>query len=445
MQRKLATWAVTDPSLRIQRLLRLITQPEWLAEAARITLSSKGAHTPGVDGVNKTMLQARLAVELQILRDELLSGHYQPLPARRVYIPKSNGKLRPLGIPALRDRIVQRAMLMAMEPIWESDFHTLSYGFRPERSVHHAIRTVKLQLTDCGETRGRWVIEGDLSSYFDTVHHRLLMKAVRRRISDARFMTLLWKTIKAGHIDVGLFRAASEGVPQGGVISPLLSNIMLNEFDQYLHERYLSGKARKDRWYWNNSIQRGRSTAVRENWQWKPAVAYCRYADDFVLIVKGTKAQAEAIREECRGVLEGSPKGNYSESKVDMAEQLNRKLKGWAMFYKFVDFKAKVFSYIDRVVFWKLAHWLARKYRTGIASLMRWWCKSPKPGQSKTWVLFGKTNHGKLSGEILYRLVGQGKKLFRWRLPEGNPYLRTETRNTYTSRFTEVAMAFASI
>lgn len=231
------------------------------------------------------------------------------------------------------------------------------------------------------------------------------------------------------------------------------------------------------------------------------AVHY-RVQKDFVLIVKGTKAQAEAIREECRGVLEGSLKlrlnmdktkithvndgfiflghriirkrsrygemrvvstipqekarnfaasltallsGNYSESKVDMAEQLNRKLKGWAMFYQFVDFKAKVFSYIDRVVFWKLAHWLARKYRTGIASLMRWWCKSPKPGQSKTWVLFGKTNHGKLSGEILYWLVGQGKKLFRWRLPEGNPYLRTETRNTYTSRFTEVAMAFASI
>lgn len=214
MQRKLATWAATDPSRRIERLLRLITQPEWLAEAARITLSSKGAHTPGVDGVNKTTLQARLAVELQILRDEILSGHYQPLPARRVYIPKSNGKQRPLGIPALRDRIVQRAMLMAMEPIWESDFHTLSYGFRPERSVHHAIRTVKLQLTDCGETRGRWVIEGDLSSYFYTVHHRLLMKAVRRRISDARFMTLLWKTNKAGHIDVGLFRRPVKAINQ---------------------------------------------------------------------------------------------------------------------------------------------------------------------------------------------------------------------------------------
>src|SRR5699024_6452361 len=151
MQRKLATWAVTDPSLRIQRLLRLITQPEWLAEAARITLSSKGAHTPGVDGVNKTMLQARLAVELQILRDELLSGHYQPLPARRVYIPKSNGKLRPLGIPALRDRSVQRAMLMAMEPIGESDLHTISYGMRPERSVYDAMRTEKIEHTECAK------------------------------------------------------------------------------------------------------------------------------------------------------------------------------------------------------------------------------------------------------------------------------------------------------
>jgi RNA-directed DNA polymerase len=143
MQRKLVTWAATDPSRRIERLLRLITQPEWLAEAARITLSSKGAHTPGVDGVNKAKLLAGLSAELQRLSEEPLSGHYQPMPARRVYIPKSNGKLRPLGIPVLRDRIVQRAMLMAMEPIWESDFHTLSYGFRPERSVHHAIRTVK--------------------------------------------------------------------------------------------------------------------------------------------------------------------------------------------------------------------------------------------------------------------------------------------------------------
>ncbi|MGP4959091.1 hypothetical protein ACTXKW_27980, partial [Pseudomonas helleri] len=105
MQRKLATWTATDPPQRVDRLLRLIAQPDWLAEAARITLSSKGARTPGVDGVDKPMLQARLADVLQKLREDLLSGSYQPLPARRIYIPKANGKQRPLGIPTLRDRI----------------------------------------------------------------------------------------------------------------------------------------------------------------------------------------------------------------------------------------------------------------------------------------------------------------------------------------------------
>src|SRR5690606_30213216 len=109
-------------------LLRLIAQPAWLREAARITLSSSGAHTPGIDGVSKLCLQDRLPDVLKQIRDELLSDSYQPLPARRVYIPKANGKQRPLGIPTLRDRIVQRTMLMAMEPIWESDFHPLSYG-----------------------------------------------------------------------------------------------------------------------------------------------------------------------------------------------------------------------------------------------------------------------------------------------------------------------------
>ena len=221
MQRKLATWTADDSTRRVDRLLRLIAQPAWLAEAARITLSSKGAKTPGVDGVSKIGFQARLAETLQQLRAQLLNGTYEPMPARRVYIRKANGKQRPLGIPTLRDRVVQRAMLMAMEPIWESDFHRLSYGFRPERSVHHAIRTVKLQLSDGTHDAGRWVIEGDLSSYFDTVHHRLLMKAVRRRICDKRFTALLWKLLKAGHIDKGLFCAAHEGVPQGGLCKAL--------------------------------------------------------------------------------------------------------------------------------------------------------------------------------------------------------------------------------
>jgi RNA-directed DNA polymerase len=500
MQRKLATWTVDDPARRVDRLLRLITHPDWLREAAEITLSSRGANTPGVDGVTRLSLVYGLDAFLLKLRAELLADRYQPRPARRVYIPKPNGKQRPLGIPTLRDRIVQRAMLMAMEPIWENDFHRLSYGFRPERSVHHAIRTVKLQLTDNHETRGRWVIEGDLSSCFDTVHHRLLMKCLRKRISDKRFLNVLWLTIKAGHVDRGLFRASSEGVPQGGVISPLLSNIMLNEFDQYLEARYLSKKARKDRWYWNHSIKIGRAPAIAENRQWKPAVAYCRYADDFIVIVKGCKAEAEAIRDECREFLEGRLKltlnmdktrvthvndgfvflghrlirkrgprgtmrvvstiprekaknfavglsmllsGNHSTSKIDMVEALNRKLKGWATFYQYTDFTAKIYSHIDRVVFWKLAHWLARKHRSRIKPLLRKWCKRPAPGLAKIWVLFGKTDRGHLHGAVLSRLVGSRKMQFRWRLPEANPYLRLEERNTVTSRFADVAMALS--
>lgn len=183
MQHKLATWAEADPNRRFDRLLRLIADREWLAEAARIVLASSGARTPGIDVMDKRRMQAGLDHHLADLRTNLLKGTYRPKPAKRIHIPKANGKLRPLGIPTLTDRIVQRAMLMSMEPIWESDFDRCSYGFRSERSVHHAVRTVKLQLQGGTDTtRGRWIIEGDLASYFDTVHHRLLLQCVRRRV-----------------------------------------------------------------------------------------------------------------------------------------------------------------------------------------------------------------------------------------------------------------------
>ncbi len=501
MQNKLATWSSADKERKFDRLLRMIANRSWLQEAARVTLTSKGAKTPGIDGIDKQAMEHNLQHQLDTIRAELLAGSYQPQPAKRVYIPKANGKLRPLGIPTLRDRIVQRAMLMVMEPIWESDFHRLSYGFRPERSVHHAVRTVKFQLQDSADTSGRWVIEGDLASYFDTVHHKLLLKCVRKRIRDKRFLSLLWQFIKAGHIDKGLFCAASKGVPQGGVISPLLSNIMLNEFDQWLEARYLGQKARKDRWYWNRTIKIQRPIALRENRQWQPAVTYCRYADDFVLIVKGNKAQAEVIREECRAFLEGTlnlalnmdkthithvndgftflghriirkrgPRGtmravttlprdkfqnfanklvkelsgNYSVNKIDMVEILNRKLAGWANFYQFTDYTAVMYGKLDRIIFWKLAHWLARKYRTSIKSLMRQWIRRPADGKAKTWQLFGRSGKGNLCGITLRRLVTSRKAQFRWRNPEINPYItREEERNTVTSRYRDVAMALS--
>jgi group II intron reverse transcriptase/maturase len=501
MQNKLAIWSSEDKERKFDRLLRMIADRSWLQEAARVTLASSGAKTSGVDGIDKQAMERNLQYQLESIRAELLAGGYQPQPARRVYIPKANGKLRPLGIPTLRDRIVQRAMLMAMEPIWENDFHRSSYGFRPERSVHHAIRTVQIQLQDSTDTSGRWVIEGDLSSYFDTVHHKLLMKCVRKRIRDARFLTVLWRFIKAGHVDKGLFRAASEGVPQGGVISPLLSNIMLNEFDQWLEAKCLSRKARKDRWYWNDTIRRQRPIAIHENRQWLPAVAYCRYADDFVLIIKGNKAHASAFRDECRQFLEGELKltlnmdkthithvndgftflghriiqkrgsrgrmrvvttipkdksrnfvhklvkelsGNYNVNKIDMVESLNRKLAGWANFYRFTNYTAVVYGKLDRVIFWKLAHWLSRKYRCSIKSLMRRWVRHPENGTAKTWQLYGISGKGNQCGVALRRLVTSCKMQFRWRNPETNPYiLRDEERNTITSRYHDVAMAMS--
>jgi len=183
MQNKLATWSSAGKERKFDRLLRIIVNRSWLLEAARVTLASSGAKTPGIDGIDKQAMECDLEYQLDAIRTELLAGSYQPQPARRIYIPKANGKQRPLGIPTLRDRIVQRAMLMVMEPVWESDFHRLSYGFRPERSVHHAIRTVKFQLQDSSVTKGRWVIEGDLASYFDTVHHSVCAKGSEMHVS----------------------------------------------------------------------------------------------------------------------------------------------------------------------------------------------------------------------------------------------------------------------
>lgn len=506
MQSKLATWSTESKSRRLDRLLRLIANRSWLLEAARITLASSGAHTAGVDGIDKRKMEDILPSELERIRQELLEGSYSPLPVKRIYIPKSKGNDRPLGIPSLRDRIVQRAMLMVMEPIWESDFHSLSYGFRPGRSVHHAIRTVKIQLQDVdvqrGVTAGRWIIEGDLKSYFDTVHHRLLMKIVRKRIADRRFLILLWKIIKAGCVDRGLFCASSEGVPQGGVLSPLLSNIMLHEFDQWMEEKYLNKKVRKDRWAWNFGILQKRPIALRENRQWRPAISYCRYADDFIVIVKGTKDHAKEVREACREFLEDKlqltlnmakthvthvndgfvflghriirKRGSRSQMRVvstipwekhrrfirklvnqlsrgygmnplDKIESLNRQIAGWTNFYQYTDYTATIYGKMDRIIFWKLGYWLARKYKRGFRSLIRDYVRSPGQGKASIWILKGLNGRGFYEEIALRRMITSRKGRFTWRNPVGNPYiLRKEKYQMIQSYYDEVAFALSN-
>ncbi|MCA2772385.1 MAG: group II intron reverse transcriptase/maturase [Microcystis sp. M122S2] len=498
MQSKLARWSKQEQNKRFNRLLRLIVNPEWLSHAADITLASSGAKTSGVDGINKDKFIANRLYYLQQIRKEVLDGTYQPSAARRIYIPKANGKQRPLGIPTIRDRILQRAILMALEPIWESDFHRLSYGFRPGRSVHHAVRTVKFQLQDGSHASGRWVIEGDLASYFDTVHHKLLMKCIRKRVCDNRLLNLIWRLLKAGHIDRGMFCAASTGVPQGGVMSPLFANIMLHEFDNWLEAKYLGQKVRRDRWTWNSGIQKQRPIAKAENRQWKPAVAYSRFADDFVLVVKGNKTHASTIREECNEFLRDKLKltlnldktkithvddgftflghrivrkigphgnmrpvtnipkekyskfahsitsllsGNYNINKIDMIKQLNYKIIGWSNFYQFTDYTAKVYSKLDRIIFWKFAHWLGVKYKSSIKSLMKH--SIHKVGNAKIWRLSGIDSQGRYYTEMsLSRLASSKKLRFKWRNPI-NPYLPEEEENSYHATYKQVAMAMS--
>jgi group II intron reverse transcriptase/maturase len=179
-----------------------------------------------------------------------------------VNIPKPNGKVRPLGIPAIRDRIAQEALRMALEPIFEADFVQQSFGFRPNRRTMDAIRYLTWSATEA--KRFFWAIEGDISAYFDTINHRRLVKLLRRRVKDARILDLIRKFLRAGVMERKLFKDTELGTPQGGIASPLLANVYLHELDRYMR-RYTALSDREKR-------QRRRRGL--------PNFVYVRYADD---------------------------------------------------------------------------------------------------------------------------------------------------------------------
>src|SRR6266699_5529609 len=278
MQRKLSQWAIDDPTKRFVDLYSLLCNEVWLRVAHHSINSNQGRETAGVDGESMSQFNGDLDGNLTRLRQLLKAGTFEPMPVRRVYIPKANGKTRPLGIPGIRDRIVQEALRMILEPIWEAGFSIYSYGFRPNRSTYDAIAYLSNRLVGHGSSY-QWVIEGDIASYFDTIPHRRLNKAIKRRVADRDIKDLLWKFLRAGVMYKGTFSETLTGTPQGGIISPLLANIYLDELDKYMESNYLSTPS----WKRIQLRRKGKSNYL-----------YVRYADDFVVLCNGTKAEAQA-------------------------------------------------------------------------------------------------------------------------------------------------------
>lgn len=218
---------------RVRGLMDLMHQPQWIAAACDRELVRSRGKAAGVDRVTVSEFQQNRRANLEELRLELKRGTFQPQPLRRVMIPKANGKQRSLGIPCLRDKIVQEAIRMALEPIYEVEFHDDSYGFRPHRSTHHAV----LRCQQMMQKRFTWVIEGDVKTCFDEISHKAILDSLREKVMDNRFLALITRLLKAGVSIDGVVYPTEKGVPQGGVVSPLLSNVVLNKLDWFLHRQ----------------------------------------------------------------------------------------------------------------------------------------------------------------------------------------------------------------
>lgn len=325
---------------RYERLYRLLYNEEMYLIAYQNIYSNDGSMTKGTD--NQTvdgMSIERIQKIIYLLKDE----SYQPKPVRRTYIPKKNGKMRPLGIPSFEDKLLQEVIRMILEAIYEVCFEHTSHGFRPNRSCHTAL--VKIQKTFTGV---KWFIEGDIKGFFDNINHNKLIGILRERINDERFLRLIRKFLNAGYIENWTFHNTYSGTPQGGIISPILANIYLDKFDKYVNEyaqHFNKGKRRmRTPEYRKNEVKLSKARAElkkangddeREN-----AVAhirqlekervniphsdpmdngykrlfYVRYADDWLCGVIGSKEDCKMIKEDFKNFL-------YEKLQLELSEE----------------------------------------------------------------------------------------------------------------------------
>ena len=291
IQTKLHRWARDDPHRRFDDLFNLVTDPAFLLVAWARVRGNRGARTAGVDGETAYYVETVRGVEVVLdeLRAQLKERSFHPLPVRERMIPKADGKWRRLGIATVRDRVVQASLKLVLEPIFEADFLPCSYGFRPRRRAHDAVAEVRLLSSRSYE----WVVEGDIKACFDEISHPALMDRVRARVGDKRVLALVKAFLKAGILgEDRILRETDTGTPQGSILSPLLSNVALSVLDEYIAQAPGgSGASRHQR-----SKRRAHGL---------PNYRLVRYADDWCLLVHGTRADAEVLRAEMAEVLTG--------------------------------------------------------------------------------------------------------------------------------------------
>ena len=331
-----------DSSYKFERLYRLLFNEELFYVAYQKIASNGGSTTKGSDGRSiDGMSLARIETLIASLKDE----SYQPHPSRRVHIPKKNGKTRPLGIPAFEDKLVQEVVRMILEAIYEGHFETTSHGFRPKRSCHTAL--LHIQKTFNG---AKWFIEGDIKGFFDNIDHDVLVQILRERISDDRFIRLIRKFLKAGYVEDWTFHNTYSGMPQGGIVSPILANIYLDKLDKYVKEyiQHFDKGTKRRPGKESNDLANERKRTVRKLKKIKDGtekaalvarlkaieqeraafpsgdemdgsyrrLKYIRYADDFILGVIGSKEDALRIKEDIKSFLSESLALELSEEKT---------------------------------------------------------------------------------------------------------------------------------
>ncbi|CAG0937176.1 Group II intron-encoded protein LtrA [Thermoflexales bacterium] len=269
---------------KFDSLYNLMRTKRLVEVALDHVLRNEGAKTAGIDGVTKVDLatdqdRARLIDEIHA---ELCAKTYKPRPVRRTYIPKpGKAEKRPLGIPIIKDRVVQEMLKLIMEPIYEGKFYQHSYGFRPMRSTLHAALRCKDLIGRRGYTHA---IEGDIRKCFDRIHHNCLLKILRKTIRDERIIRLIRSMLKAGVMEDGAWQVTDEGTPQGGIVSPLLANIYLNELDWFIAAKW-------------EMVSRAERLRRKSHGVALPCFIV-RYADDFVILIQGTREQADLLKTE---------------------------------------------------------------------------------------------------------------------------------------------------